>query len=160
MAANTVRFVLLMLVALLVGTMVGIWMGFNPASLSPSAYVEQQQNAIRAFNVLLPAVGACCILLTLLLAFMSAGDRRSRYLLVAVAALLVVAGLVTRFGNQPINAVVATWSAQSPAANWAQLRDDWWHWHIVRSLAGVAALALLVFAVLGAKRTAGGAHVV
>ena len=160
MATNAVRFVLLMLVALLVGTMVGIWAGFNPASLSSSAYVEQQQNAIRAFNVLLPAVGVGCVLLALLLAFMSSGDLRSRYLLVAVAVLLVVAGLVTRFGNQPINAVVATWSAQSPAANWAQLRDDWWHWHIVRSLAGLAALALLVLAVLGAKHTVGSAHVI
>ena len=160
MAANAIRFVLLMLVALLVGTMVGIWAGFNPAGLSSSAYVEQQQNAIRAFNVLLPSVGAGCVLLTLLLAFMSAGDLRSRYLLVAVAVLLVVAGLVTRFGNQPINAIVVTWSAQAPAANWAQLRDEWWQWHIVRSLAGVGALALLVLAVLGAKRTTGNAHVV
>lgn len=160
MAANAVRFVLLMLVALLVGTMVGIWVGFNPAGLSSSAYVEQQQDAIRAFNVLLPAVGAGCVLLALLLAFMSSGDPRSRYLLVAVAVLLVVAGLVTRFGNQPINAVVASWSAQSPAANWAQLRDDWWYWHVVRSVAGVLALALLVLAVLGARQTAGSARVV
>ncbi len=149
-----------MSVSLLVGTMVGIWAGFNPASLSSSAYVEQQQNAIRAFNVLLPAVGAVCILLTLLLAFMSVGDRRGRLLLIAAAVLLVVAGLVTRFGNQPINAVVAAWSAQSPAANWAQLRDDWWHWHVVRSIAGVAALALLVLAVLGARRAVVSAHVV
>jgi uncharacterized membrane protein len=155
MAANAVRFVLLLLLALLVGTMVGIWVGFNPVSLSASAYVEQQQNAIRALNVLLPATGAACIVLTLLLAFMTAGDPRSRYALLAVAALLVVAALVTRFGNQPINAVVITWSAQSPAANWTQLRDAWWHWHIVRSIAGVAALALLVLTVLGAKRSGG-----
>ena len=160
MAANAVRFVLLMLVSLLVGTMVGIWAGFDPASLSSSAYVEQQQIAIRAFNVLLPAVGAGCILLALLLAYMSTGDPRSRYLLVSAAALLVVAGLVTRFGNQPINAVVATWSAQAPPANWAQLRDDWWQWHVVRSLAGVCALALLVLAVLGAKCTIGSGRVV
>jgi len=158
MAANAIRFVLLILVALLVGTMVGIWAGFNPASLSPSAYVEQQQNAISAFNILLPAVGAGCIVLALLLAYMSAGDHRSRYLLVAVAALLVVAGLVTRFGNQPINAIVVTWSPQAPATDWAQLRDDWWHWHVVRSVAGIAALAALVLAVLGAKRTTGSAH--
>lgn len=159
MAANTIRFVLLLLVALLVGTMVGIWVGFNPASLSASAYVEQQQNAIHALNVLMPATGAGCIVLTLVLAFMAEGDPRTRYSLVAVAALLVVAALITRFGNQPINATVASWSAQSPAANWAQLRDAWWHWHIWRSIAGVAALALLVLAVLGAKRPAGAAKV-
>jgi hypothetical protein len=41
------RFALIVLLALLVGTMFGIWIGFNPSSLSASAYVEQQQNAIR-----------------------------------------------------------------------------------------------------------------
>ena len=151
MATNIVRFVLVVLLALLVGTMFGIWVGFNPASLSASAYVEQQQNAIRALNTLLPAMGAACILLTVALAILSKDDSRSRYLLVAAAILMIVAGLVTRFANQPINAVVVTWSAQAPAANWAQLRDEWWQWHIVRSLAGIAALALTVLAVLGSK---------
>ena len=154
MASNIIRFVLLMLLALLVGTMFGIWVGFNPSGLSASAYIEQQQNAIRALNTLLPAMGAVCIVLTVALAAISKGDRRSRDLLIAAAALMVVAALVTRFHNQPINAVVMTWHAQSPAANWAALRDQWWHWHIVRSLAGLAALALTVLAVLGAKGTA------
>jgi uncharacterized membrane protein len=152
MAANIIRFVLVVLLALLVGTMFGIWVGFNPASLSASAYVEQQQNAIRSLNTLLPAMGAACILLTVALAVLSKGDSRSRYLLVAAAVLMVAAGLVTRFGNQPINAVVMTWSAQAPAENWVQLRDAWWQWHIVRSLAGIVALALTALAVLGAKR--------
>ena len=153
MVVNLVRFVLLMLLALLVGTMFGIWAGFNPASLSASAYVEQQQNTIRSLNTLLPAMGAICIFLTVLLAVLSKDDRRSRYLLGAAALLMVVAALVTRFANQPINAVVMAWSAQSPAVNWSQLRDEWWKWHILRSLAGIAALALSVLAVLGTKRS-------
>jgi len=159
MAANAIRFVLLLLVALLVGAMVGIWVGFNPANLSASAYVEQQQNAIHALNVVMPATGAVCIVLALVLALMAAGDPRTRHSLVAVAALLAVAGLVTRFANQPINAIVASWNVQSPAANWAQLRDTWWYWHIWRSIAGVAALALLILSVLGARRPASGTHV-
>ena len=68
MAANIIRFVLVVLLALLVGTMFGIWVGFNPARLSASAYVEQQQNAIRSLNTLLPAMAAVCILLTVALA--------------------------------------------------------------------------------------------
>ena len=152
MAANIIRFVLLVLLALLVGTMFGIWVGYNPSSLSASAYVEQQQNAIRSLNTLLPAMGAICILLTVALAFTSKGDPRNRYLLMAAAILMIVAALITRFGNQPLNAVVITWVAQSPAANWAQLRDEWWHWHILRTIAGVVALALTVLATLGAKR--------
>jgi uncharacterized membrane protein len=96
-------------------------------------------------------MGAACILLTVVLAFLSKGDSRSQYLLIAAAILMVVAALVTRFANQPINAVVMTWSAQAPVANWAKLRDEWWLWHIVRSLAGIAALALTVVAVLASK---------
>lgn len=152
MAANIIRFALIVLLALLVGTMFGIWIGFNPASLSALAYVEQQQNAIRSLNTLLPIMGAMCILLTVVLAFLSKGDSRGRHLLIAAAVLMIGAALVTRFANQPINAVVMTWSADAPAANWAQLRDEWWQWHIVRSLAGLAALALTVAAVLVSKR--------
>lgn len=150
MLANLCRFVLLVLLGLLVGTMFGILIGYNPASLSALAYVEQQQNAIRALNTLLPALGALCILLALCLAALSKGDARSRALYAGAAALMLVAALVTRFGNQPINAIVMSWSPQSPPAGWAQLRDQWWQWHVVRSIAGIGALMLVTLAVLGA----------
>jgi len=153
MATNATRFLLLILLSLLVGTMFGIWVGYNPASLSAPAYVEQQQNAIRAFNTLLPSIGAACILLTAGLAYRERSDSRVRYLHIAAAILMLVAALVTRFGNQPINAIVMTWSAQAPAANWLQLRDDWWQWHIVRSVAGIGALALTFAAVLVSRKT-------
>ena len=153
MTANIIRFVLLVVLALLVGSMFGIWVGYNPAGLSASAYVEQQQNAIRSLNTLLPAMGAACLVLTVALAALTSGDPRSRYMLVAAALLLMLAAAVTRFSNQPLNAVVMTWDAQAPAANWAQLRDEWWQWHIVRSVAGIAALALTVLAVLSSKRS-------
>jgi hypothetical protein len=63
MGTNAIRFILLLLLSLLIGTMFGIWVGFNPASLSAAAYVEQQQNSIRSLNTLLPVMGAVCILL-------------------------------------------------------------------------------------------------
>ena len=152
MTANAVRFILLLLLALLVGTMFGIWAGYNPAALSASAYVEQQQNAIRSLNTLLPAIGAACIVLTIWLAILAKDDARARYLLVAAAVCLLAAALVTRFGNQPINAIVMTWNPQSPPAEWAQLRDAWWQWHMVRASAGIASLGLILLAVLGARR--------
>lgn len=152
MAVNIARFLLLVLLSLLVGTMFGIWVGYNPASLSATAYVEQQQNAIRAFNVLLPAIGAVCILLTAGLAFAARLDSRTRYLHVVAAILMVVAAVVTRFGNQPINAIVISWGAHAPAADWVQLRNDWWQWHVVRSVAGIGALVATIVAVLFARR--------
>lgn len=97
MATNAIRFVALLLLALPVGTMFGIWVGSDPSRLSPTAYVEQQQNAI---NTLLPAVWAVCILSTATLAVLSRDDPRGRYLLAAAAACPAVAGLVTRLANR------------------------------------------------------------
>ena len=148
MLTVAVRFLSLFLTALLVGSMFGVWLGFNPAALSPAAFVEMQQNAIRALNVSLPALGFLCILLTAVLAVLTRNRPRARYLLVAAVVCLVTAGLVTRFGNQPINAIVMTWTPQAPGSDWTALRDTWWQLHVYRTIAGVAALALALLAAL------------
>ena len=154
MVVSSIRFVSLLLTSLLVGAMFGIWLGFNPSALTATAYVEMQQNAIRALNVSLPALGLGCVLLTAVLAALTKNDKRGRYLLIAATICLAVAGVVTRLGNQPINAVVMTWSPAAPSANWMELRDIWWHWHILRTVAGVGALALALLAALGGQRGA------
>lgn len=153
MIATSIRFFNLLLMSLLVGTMFGVWLGFNPAALTATAYVEMQQNAIRTLNVSLPAIGFVSILLTAALAVLAKDDKRVRYLLIAAFACLVTAGVITRFANQPINAVVITWSPEAPAGNWMDLRDRWWRWHVLRTLAGVCGLVLaLLAAVLPARR--------
>jgi uncharacterized membrane protein len=148
MVTSSVRFLGLFLTSLLVGTMFGVWLGFDPAALTASAYVEMQQNSIRALNVSMPVLGFVCIALTVVLAIVSRDDKTARYLLFAAALFLAVAGIITRFANQPINAVVMTWDPQAPPANWPALRDTWWEWHIRRTLAGVAALVCASIAAL------------
>ena len=146
MKTTVVRFTNIFMAALVVGTMFGIWLGFNPAALSASAYVEQQQNAIRAMNVTMPVLGAACVVLTLVHASLARASRSSFYLLLAGAALLVAAGVITRFGNQPINSEVITWSALAPPSAWARARDQWWHFHVLRTVAGLAALFCIIAA--------------
>ena len=148
----SIRFISLLLTSLLVGTMFGIWLGFNPAALSATAYVEVQQNAIRALNISLPILGLASIILTAALAALTKHDQRMRYLLVAAVLCLAASGLITRFANQPINAVVITWNPQAPAANWAELRDTWWYWHVWRTIGGIAALAFALLAAVSAHR--------
>jgi hypothetical protein len=70
---------------------------------------------------------------------------------VIAAVLLIAAGLITRLGNQPINAIIMTWVPEAPAANWEQLRDDWWRLHIVRTSSAIAALVFTLLAVLTGK---------
>jgi hypothetical protein len=117
------RFISLLLMSLLIGTMFGIWLGFNPSGLMAATYIEQQQNTTRALNAALPTLGLVCILLTAAIAVLTRNDRRARYLLIAAVICLVAAGFITRFSNQPINTQVMTWSAQDPAATGMELRD-------------------------------------
>jgi ABC-type methionine transport system permease subunit len=76
MGTSAARFILLLLLSLVVGTTLGVWAGYNPVSLSATAYVEQQKNAIRSLNTLLPAMGAACIVLAAWLAFQAKGDAQ------------------------------------------------------------------------------------
>ena len=143
MAQLAIRSASLMLAALVVGAMFGIWLGHNPATLSAGAYVEQQQEAIRSMNVSMPALGAVAIVLALLSAAKIQGGW-ARTLVVAGALFLAASGIVTRFRNQPINRVVMAWNAQAPPTEWRALRDEWWRWHILRTTTGIAGLALLI----------------
>lgn len=154
MITTTVRFINLLTMSLLVGTMFGIWTGFNPAGLSATAYLEQQQQMIRAFNSLLPAMGAVCIVLTASLAVRAKDDRRLRSLLLAAVVCLVAAGLITRLANQPINSQVITWRAEELPANWMEFRDTWWRWHIARTVAGLIALSCTLLGTLHGRRSA------
>ena len=149
------RFAALLLTGLLVGTMFGLWLGFDPAPLSAAAYVEMQQLAIRSLNTPMPLLGGVCIALTVTLAVLERRDRRRLALLVVAAVLLAAAGLVTRLENQPINAVVMGWASASPPPEWSALRDTWRHWHALRTAAGVAAFALLIAAAVRSHAHAG-----
>jgi uncharacterized membrane protein len=145
MTLSLVRLANIVFVALIAGGMFVIWAGYDPATLSPSTYVEQQQNAIRGLNVLMPVLGAIAVLLTLASAILQRKNRTVFVLLLVAAAFLVICGLVTRFGNQPINDLVITWDIARPPADWTELRDQWWGFHRLRTICGVIALILIAW---------------
>jgi uncharacterized membrane protein len=147
-----VGFANLFIVSLVVGAMFGIWLGYNPMNLSYTAYLEQQQQAIRTLNVTMPLLGAIGTLLTVASAVLAHDGHLALALLMAAVVCLLGAGLVTRFGNQPINAKVRTWSVQTVPTDWTTLRDDWWRWHIRRTFAGVVGLSLLILGLLVERR--------
>ena len=148
MFTGVVDFISLLFASLVVGSMFGLWLGLNPTELPAAVYVAQHQQLVRGLNVALPVIGAVAIVFTLAAAFLARHQPPRLALLLLTAACLITAGLVTRFLNQPINVIVMTWSADSLPANWAQLRDDWWRWHVVRAVAGLVGLCLLITATL------------
>lgn len=142
-----VQLAAIVLIALVAGATFGIWRGYNPSGYSASTFLEVHKGAVSGLNTLLPVLGLGANVLTLLLVVRYYGSRSFALYLVALA-LMVTAGLLTRFGNQPINALVVKWTVDSLPANWTSLRDSWWSWHIVRTGASIGGLASLVAAAL------------
>lgn len=138
-----VRLLDLLMAGLIAGILLGIWLGYNPGKLSASTYVEQQQNTILALNTLMPILGLITIILTGTSAFLQREDRTIFITLLAAAVLLIISGLITRFGNQPINSIVMTWDKALPPADWATFRDQWWSLHQMRALTGLLAFCLI-----------------
>lgn len=118
--------------------MFGVWLFFNPAGLDANFYVALHQQGIRTMNEAMPALGAATILVTVAAAVLGRDDSTRLSWLIAAVIYFVAVGLITRFLNQPINAIVKTWSSNAPPANWARLRDEWWRWHLIRLVTGWA----------------------
>jgi len=142
----------LLLISLVVGSMFGIWRGYNPTSFSPTTFVEVHQGAVRGLNILLPAMALVSILTVVALSWLGRGLPQSLWLYIAAAVAMVAGGLITRFGNQPINAVIMTWGAVPPEG-WQMIRDTWWNWHLARLGAGIAAELLLIAAIFTHRGT-------
>ncbi len=148
MFALMIDFANLLLAALVVGAMFGVWLVFNPAGLDAGFYIALHQQGIRALNKTMPVLGAVTILLTIAAAALDRANITRCWILIAAVVCFVASGLITRFLNQPINAIVMTWSAGSPPSNWTELRDKWWRWHLIRLDTGLVGLSLLIAAIL------------
>ncbi len=145
MTTRIIRFCNIVMVALVTGTIFGIWIGYNPKDLSAPTFIEQQQNVILALNTLMPILGLITILLTLTSAFLQRKDKVALSVLLVASAFLIVSGLTTRFGNQPINSIVMTWDMNTPPNNWMELRNQWWIFHELRTLSAFIGLCLIVW---------------
>lgn len=148
MFALMIDFANLLLAALVVGAVFGVWLVFNPAGLDAGFYIALHQQGIRALNKRMPALRAATTLLTIAAAALARVNVTRFRLLTAAVVCFVATGLITRFLNQPINAIVMTWSASSPPSNWTGLRDKWWRWHLIRMATGIIGLSLLIAATL------------
>ncbi|MEO8472718.1 MAG: DUF1772 domain-containing protein [Chryseolinea sp.] len=144
MMTRIALFINIVMAGLIAGTLFGIWLGYNPAGFSYSAYVEYQQNAIRSLNTIMPLLGLVTIIITFISARFLRKESNVLLFLLSAALLLIISGLITRFGNQPINAIVMTWNKAVAPTDWKELRDKWWTLHIFRMVASTAAFCLTV----------------
>ena len=145
MTTSIIRFLNIIIAALLAGTSFGIWMGFNPLNLSPSTYIEQQQNMIRALNVLMITLVFSATIITIVSALLQRTDKQAFIPLLIASVFFISCILISRFGNQPINSEIMKWSSGTHQGNLSDLRDKWWTFHIIRTISELIALCLVTW---------------
>jgi amino acid permease len=145
MTTQIVRFLNIILVALLAGVSFGIWIGFNPSGLSSSTYIEQQQNMLQSLRTLLVALVVIATLITLLSAYLNRSNKSAFISLIIAGIFLIICILITRFGNKPIDESIMMWTKDSFPDNWTRLRDKWWLYHILRTIAEMLAFFLITW---------------
>lgn len=148
MISAMIDFADVLLAALLVGGMFGVWLMLHPARRTAGLYITLHQQGIRTLNTALPLFGAANVVLSIAAAMLTRGDGARMSLLVATAVCFASAGFITRFRNQQINASVITWKSDAPPANWGEVTAEWLRWHAIRFLVSLGGLSLLVAAVL------------
>lgn len=145
MTTSIVRFLNILLVSVLAGVSFGIWIGFNPAHLSPSAYLEQQQNMLGALRFLMVFLVVVATAVTLVSAFLQKNNRPVFTALLLSAAFLIACILISRFGVKPIDDQMMAWTAGAMPGNWTELRDQWWSLHIMRTMTEIIALFIITW---------------
>ena len=140
-----IRFVNIILAALLAGTSFGIWIGLNPKSYSPTTYIEQQQNLVSSLNSLMVSLVILATLVTALSAFLNRKHKTIFIALLFASVFLASCIFISRFGNFPIQIEMLTWKAEHLPDNWKSLRDKWWAFHIMRTIAELLALVLVAW---------------
>jgi archaellum biogenesis protein FlaJ (TadC family) len=145
MTTSIVRFINIIVAALLAGVSFGIWIGFNPLKLSPSTYIEQQQNMLRALKVLMISLVIFAALITISSAFLQKNNKPAFISLLVAAVFFISCILITRFGIKPIDDKVMTWTVNSIPGDWTELRDKWWLLHKLRTFVELIALFLVTW---------------
>lgn len=142
MTLTFLRFINLILAALLAGTSFGIWMGLNPNKYSPTTYLEQQQQLVQSLNTLMVSLVIAATIVTIISAFLQRNNKSVFITLLIAAAFFASCIFISRFGNLPIQTEMLSWKTDSLPDNWTILRDKWWTLHIERTVAELIAFRL------------------
>jgi hypothetical protein len=138
----------LLFVGLTAGAAYVIWFVYSPGGISSALYVENMQHAIRTLTIPLPTIVVLGLLFTAIASFQARNDRVVFSLLVIACLCVLAVGLITRFGNIPINNLMLTWNIDSPPADWLTVANQWWQFQTARLILQTAALCLISWAVL------------
>lgn len=120
------------------------------ATLSASEYTRIMQGLIRGADdpPLVPAMVIIAVVAPVVALVQLRHERESaafRYTLTGWLAFTVGVLVVTVGFNAPINNMIMKWDAQSPPADWMQMRDRWNSLNVIRTpMSGIAFVCFLL----------------
>lgn len=152
MARQITFFASLLFVGLTAGAAYVVWFLYNPNGMSSAFYVENMQHSIRRLTIPLPIIVVLGLLFTAVATVQARSDRAEFSLLVIACLCVLAVGLITRFGNIPINNQILTWNIDSPPSDWFTVAKAWWRLQTARVVLQTAALCLVISAALMRSR--------
>jgi len=151
MLLKSVRGVNLFLTGLVAGILVSFWMVEQALrGLAGPLYTAVHQPVNRVFGPVMPPLMTLAIFSGLAVLVLLARAYRMRvFALVAIGTLCSFAvAMSSLLVNVPINQEVLTWSPSALPAGWMQFRDQWWLWHIVRTIVSILGFGCQIVAAL------------
>lgn len=148
MKLSALQFLSIILTGLLAGTSFGILMGLNPYHYGAATYIEQQQNLVKSLNTLMIGLVICATAVTFISAYYQRHLRSTFYILFLAGIFLLSCIVITRLGNIPVQDEMMNWSATSFPDHWTDLRNQWWNFHIARTVVELIAFLLISYSVV------------
>jgi hypothetical protein len=146
-----IRFINIILAALVAGVGLGILVGLNPSQFTANTYFQVQQHTIRSLKLLMTILVLAALATTLVSAILQKRNRRVFLTLALAAACFLGCIVISYVGNKPIDDLLISWSEATIPVNWTELKHTWWSYHIART--GLALLALILVTWSGVKKT-------
>jgi hypothetical protein len=142
---SVIRFFDLLVAGLMAGMMVSVWLGPNTRSLSEGSYIENTKVFIAAFNKKMPVLFLLSLLLTLTLAILQLAVFPVFSLLITAVIFLIFSGMITRFGNRPIDKQILRWSVAYIPDKWEYFIGRWRYFNNFRTLFVLLAFVFIIF---------------
>ena len=121
----------------------------NKAVLTAEQYLFVQQHLYQGFGDRAGPIEAVAIISLVIATLILFRTRRSAFALSLVSLVAAAAGLALFFfGNDPVNAVVRTWTLDSMPTDWQAFRDQWEWSHAIRATLYATSLAAFCIAIL------------
>src|SRR5579863_2127495 len=151
MALKIWQFISIFLLALVTGVFWGPWLGLSRsiATFQPEVFLAIGHRMIRNLAPIMPFLMPAAMLSLVPVLVLSYGERSQTFCLnLAALALFIVALLITLIVEVPIDNQIMKWTAATLPPNWQQLRNRWETFHVIRTFASIAGLALVLIAAL------------